>query len=666
MDIYSDATVRRATGQPDVILRDRADGAPPGAVVDAIRDRPDLRERFPDALSAGRRGAFARWLERDGWRELGLPGGPDEGVEALFAADPARSALLIVQSHAAHARDAKSRTDRPIRNLVRSLVPGQRRWDRTIWGADGVLRCDATLARLLFAAVARGVLSREAAWWCLIELREDPSRGVVWSWLLRADWQTAHPLGITRFGRRAFAEWIGREWGVAADLLDAERWVEPLGPADQLRLLLRRPEWRARQIAPLHEGNAARTVLAIVAVEHPEPDARRWMGRLDHAALADELARPGLNVLGHFTYPSGLGTSAAALLDAARAAVVPVSARNVPVGPERDEVRTSPDQSSGWLGVEAHDVTVAHVQPEPFFGTARERAGLVRDGAAPYRIGYWYWELDTIPPEWDAAAEACDELWTATRFVAGGLRRRYGKPVHAFLPGLRPPEPVMSSKERARERFGLPPGAFAFLFTFHMASVMERKNPLGLIEAFRRAFGPADDAVLVIKTSLGTQHPGETARLRETARGLRVHIIDAVLSPDEMAALTGCCDAYASLHRSEGLGLTIAEAMIAGLPAIATRYSGNLDFMDDDNALLVDCDVVELERDHGPYRTGMRWADPSIEDAARHMRRLYDDPAFAARLGQGARADLERRMNLEETGRAVRARLREIAARQAR
>jgi len=117
-----------------------------------------------------------------------------------------------------------------------------------------------------------------------------------------------------------------------------------------------------------------------------------------------------------------------------------------------------------------------------------------------------------------------------------------------------------------------------------------------------------------------------------------------------------------SLHRSEGLGLTMAEAMLLGRPVIATRYSGNLDFMDDGNSLLVDCEFVTLDRDIPPYEAGMRWAEPDIAHAARLMRRLFDDPDAARALGLRAKADLEARLNCDVTGRAAAQRLREIAA----
>ena len=122
-------------------------------------------------------------------------------------------------------------------------------------------------------------------------------------------------------------------------------------------------------------------------------------------------------------------------------------------------------------------------------------------------------------------------------------------------------------------------------------------------------------------------------------------------------ALMASCDAYVSLHRSEGLGLTMAEAMLLGKPTIATGFSGNVDFMNENNSLLVDYRIVQLERTMPPYEVGMEWAEPSEEHAARLMRRLYEDREFAAMLGARGKADVERTMSLAAAGRRMAERL---------
>ena len=193
-----------------------------------------------------------------------------------------------------------------------------------------------------------------------------------------------------------------------------------------------------------------------------------------------------------------------------------------------------------------------------------------------------------------------------------------------------------------------------------MTSVLERKNPMALIRAFGEAFGPLDDVRLVIKTSFGEQHPEHFATLAGLAKAANVVLINASYSRDETLSLIAACDAYVSLHRSEGLGLSLAEAMLLARPVVATRYSGNLEFMDDANSLLVDCTLPSLTREAPPYARGQRWAEPSVAQAAAHMRRLYDDREFARDLGEWAREDLRGRLSHRAAGQAMRRRLSEL------
>jgi glycosyltransferase involved in cell wall biosynthesis len=195
-----------------------------------------------------------------------------------------------------------------------------------------------------------------------------------------------------------------------------------------------------------------------------------------------------------------------------------------------------------------------------------------------------------------------------------------------------------------------------------MMSVMERKNPLGLIRAFKSAFDTGDDVRLVLKTSFGQRYPDQMQELRAAAAGANITVIDVVYSPDEVLSLMEACDAYVSLHRSEGLGLTMAEAMLMGKPVIATHFSGNVDFMDESNSLLVPYELVKLGKPIPPYDANLEWAEPSVAHAAKQMRRVYDDQAFARELGARAKASAEANLSLEAAGRRIAARLDEIRA----
>ncbi|RYH42278.1 MAG: glycosyltransferase, partial [Alcaligenaceae bacterium] len=269
---------------------------------------------------------------------------------------------------------------------------------------------------------------------------------------------------------------------------------------------------------------------------------------------------------------------------------------------------------------------------------------------------YWYWEFDSIPASWEAQAAEVDEVWVATEFVAKGLRERLSIPVKTLFPGVQ----LAPYKRRGLKHFGLDDAKFTFLFNFHMNSVMERKNPLGLIAAFKLAFRPGDAVALVLKTMFGHQHSTQMTELRDAAEGWDITIIDQTFGADEVLSLMDACDAYVSLHRSEGLGLTMAEAMLMGKPVIATSYSGNMDFMDDTNSFLVPYKLVEVGRPLPPYDPDLLWAEPSLEHAAKFMRQVFDQPEMARELGARAKASAEAKLSVHEAGRRVASRLTEI------
>jgi glycosyltransferase involved in cell wall biosynthesis len=209
----------------------------------------------------------------------------------------------------------------------------------------------------------------------------------------------------------------------------------------------------------------------------------------------------------------------------------------------------------------------------------------------------------------------------------------------------------------------VPDDAFVFLFLFDFYSVSERKNPLGLIDAFRRAFDPTDRAWLVLKTSHAEHDRAALAELERAGAGANVRVTDRVLDRAGVDAWMASADAYVSLHRSEGFGITLAEAMALGKPVIATGYGGNVDFMQDGSAFLLRHQARTLERDFGAYARGSSWAEPDLGHAAEIMRRVYDDPGAARQVAERGRADVQRTLAPAIVGRMMNERLRTIAAR---
>ncbi|GEP39347.1 hypothetical protein NPS01_30100 [Nocardioides psychrotolerans] len=204
---------------------------------------------------------------------------------------------------------------------------------------------------------------------------------------------------------------------------------------------------------------------------------------------------------------------------------------------------------------------------------------------------------------------------------------------------------------------GLPEGPYV-LTAFDHLSVFDRKNPLGLVEAFSRAFGDGEGPALVVKAINGHLKPEDRALLRRAAARRRdVHLLEAYVGAAELGALMDRCQAYASLHRAEGYGLTLAEAMVRGRPVLATGYSGNLDFMDESTALLVPVSRVPVGPGHRPYPPQAHWGEPDLDAAAAHLRWVHDHPEQAQALGDRGREHHLATRTLDRTAAFVRERV---------
>lgn len=598
--------------------------------IDLLRARRSVYEQFPSALSDGANGPFLVWLKRVGVSELGLT--PD-GLGQITA--------LLASDVAARARRVFLDNDELRLVMPHGLTPA---------GHRGLFEWFTQFGR------TAGEPRLEEIWWLFLVARERAPLELARAYWFTPSWQSRFPDGLTHFGRGAFISWCEKAFGMRGAWLKEVSWSELLPPAhEQLRnAYWARPEWRNLHPHAMQDVTAARAFIEWLR----SPDARLsaeasiWVRQLDATAQAEQLAALGINVVGHFCYPSGLRVSAESIVEGLRLAGVHTSLRDV-----RTDIDDEPRHIE-FHGGECHDITLVHTQPEPFFESAYRRADLHARVPRTYRIGYWYWEFDSVPPSWQTHAQQVDEVWTATEFVAGGLRERLSVPVRTLFPGVR----LAPYQRRERTAFGLDPGRFTFLFTFHMMSVMERKNPLGLLQAFKRAFAEDEPVTLVLKTSFGDRHPEQFEMLQDAATGRNVRLINEVYSPDHVLSLMDACDAYVSLHRSEGLGLTMAEAMLMGKPVIATKFSGNVDFMDDSNSLLVSYELVRLEKPIPPYDVDLEWAEPSVEHAAQLMRRVYDNQAWARELGQRAKSSAEANLSLEVAGRRIAKRLEEIRA----
>ena len=362
----------------------------------------------------------------------------------------------------------------------------------------------------------------------------------------------------------------------------------------------------------------------------------------------------GVNLVGFLQAEFGQGEVARRLASALERASIPYSAINRAAKMHREahDFALSPERDAPY------DTNLLCLNAEHLLSLAEGKGReLLHDR---YSIGVWFWETSRFPEYLYPAFDLVDEVWAASDFVARAIAEETWKSVVTFpLPVEVRPGPDIS-----RTELGLPPDRFVFLFTFDFFSTSVRKNPLGLIEAFRLAFEPGSGPMLLVKSINGERNKEDFRALQEAAAGdPDIQLSDGYVTQEHMQALLGACDCYASLHRSEGFGLGLAEAMALGKPTLATGYSGNLAFMDEANSYLVSYELGSVPPGSGPYPEGATWADPDLEDAARLMRQIVEQPDEARARAARGRATIERDFSLERAASFLEQRLTEIGAR---
>jgi hypothetical protein len=371
---------------------------------------------------------------------------------------------------------------------------------------------------------------------------------------------------------------------------------------------------------------------------------------------ADE-NRLAVRLTGYLGHTLGLGAAARGYAQALGAAGVPVRTVSVPLhhlalpAALAQEYGTHGFEDLVHEGRHGFEIVAVNADELPDFV---ERLG--EDYFEGPRIGIWGWETNSVPPRWQRAFALVEEIWVYSKFMAENIGAVAPVPVIALPPPVqRPAEPA------GPLRLGAPEG-FLFLFVFDYLSTVQRKNPVGLIEAFKLAFAPNEGPQLLIKTINAPLRPLAEEELLWAAYGREdIHIVDRSLSGEELSGLMAACDCYVSLHRAEGFGLTLAEAMAIGKPTIATGYSGNVDFMNEQNSYLVDYTIGRVGPDCEIYPPEGEWAEPSVEHAAQLMRRVIDEPLEARRLGAQAAADVASSLSAQATGAAMRRRLESLS-----
>jgi glycosyltransferase involved in cell wall biosynthesis len=474
---------------------------------------------------------------------------------------------------------------------------------------------------------------------------------------LRPDVREVFPLGLTPAQRGEYATWLFRYAREEYGLRDDEILWYLLGLTEDSSCGLAvtyqlTPGWQ-RAIPDALTPAGWESLRAWVGRTYPDRTGY-WLRLATWPEIANpRLPAPAINVLGHFKYDSGLQEEALQHVAALERSGYRTFLRDIPVSYPRDW-----RDGGRFTDMETGPITLIKTGANDPLDEIYYRAGLhPRTGV--YRIACWSWELEAFPQRAVERGGLANEVWTPSEFCARSVRVAMpGRPVFAMPPAVTLPE----FRPQTRGFFGLPADRFLFLFMFDMASGMERKNPLGLIRAFRRAFRAGEPVDLAIKVSRGSAYPNEFAELQRLAEAAGVTLIDRVMPRAEVCSLLATCDAYVSLHRSEGFGFTMAEAMLLGKPTIATGYSGNLDFMTPDDSYLVRYDRLTLDRDYPPYPVGCVWAGPSEEHAAELLRRVYKNQDEAAVVARRGRERVSRFLSREAAAQRITTRLAEIPA----
>lgn len=352
--------------------------------------------------------------------------------------------------------------------------------------------------------------------------------------------------------------------------------------------------------------------------------------------------------MGDFLGNSSLSRAARDVVEAVRSRHVPVETLNLALSPERH-------RGPKWLGEcdsEYHtpksSLSIVNCNADTLAYIARRLpAEVFKDRRI---IGVWYWESEMLPESHRAGFDFVDEVWVTSKFIADNVSKTSPVPVRHF--------PYMKQVAEPPDELQLPPflknDRFVYLFCFDYRSLVRRKNPEGLCEAFIRAFPKMtpDGPLCVIKSFSGQDlHSLEHLDLRLRFRHRPdIVFIDEWFTPLECDSLMARADCYVSLHRAEGLGMTLLESMALGKPCIATAYSGNLDFMTEGNSWLVPASLVPIGEGVWPFPPDHVWADPDLDMAAQAMKQVFTDRDEAAKRGALGRERVRSHHSVEVVG----------------
>jgi glycosyltransferase involved in cell wall biosynthesis len=370
------------------------------------------------------------------------------------------------------------------------------------------------------------------------------------------------------------------------------------------------------------------------------------------APAFDRSDLPGVNVIGFGNNVMGIGEDVRALVAALGRAGIPRSIVNVSLS---DEFGTSAAHAYDVLHC-SRPLFPINIFALPPFETARLH---VEHGAQlfhrRYSIGYWPWELTSLPSQWLGVFDLVDEVWAASDFLLDVYRRLTNKPVFRMPPYLNVPKPASIDLEC----YGVRADDFVFLTMCDFNSFSARKNPEGAIAAFRSAFPSVGGGErLIIKTLNAHGRPAALRQLEAEIDGDdRCILIREAYSRPNIAGLIARADCLLSLHRAEGFGRVIAEAMALGTLVVATDWSGSTSILDGTRGYPVSYTLRDVAEGEYVFHHGSQWAEPSIEDAVVKLRQVRSRTGRNRELRERARMFVESTYGLDTVATALAGRL---------
>lgn len=354
----------------------------------------------------------------------------------------------------------------------------------------------------------------------------------------------------------------------------------------------------------------------------------------------------GINIYGYINGEFGLGEAVRLLISAIESASIPYDLLNFDIltNHQHNDLSYSDFKTEGQYSINL--VLLGPAEAKKIITHSKFNETNFKN---KYNIFYLNWESEYFPEEYVKNLTFYDEIWFPSRYCEKAISKYFSKPTKTI------PYPIeinISPLNDVEYSNFFDPNTFNFLFLFDYNSTLERKNTINLIKCFKKTFEPNDKRVaLTIKTSRSTRFKSEKNQLLEEIGNYEnIILVENIFEKNTLHHIIKNCDCYISLHRSEGYGLTMAEAMYFGKPVIATGYSGNLEFMNSENSFLVDYEICNVNAKMLNYDENTVWSNPDIEHASQLMKDVFDNPSHAKEIGEKAKSSMLKHYSKKEIG----------------